>query len=558
MDPRPLTQRVRDDPRPAAVWLLGAAGLLAVEAGSIARAALEASAAAVEVGGSIASAVTEGGAGAAVVLGTVAIFVFALGTWLAPRLPRTPTTELEPPGSARAHRAIDATLVATGIGTIGAVAVLLGAADVVRAGGGLVRPLLEHVATMPTLTGRETIPNEGYRTPDGTWHGTFLGLSPAIAWALRACVVFVFAATWVVWAGVGYRWFRRCYRRAEWTPRDDVIRRLRYHRWGQFGMGVVFVFLTLSVFAHSLGPAPADQNLYEPFSHSIEYYDESTGGVETILVGDANLDSRSVGYEAENVGPMSYDEYDRFHPFGTLTDGKDLFTFLAHGARVSLAVGLLSVGLSAVLATVFSLISAYYRGLADLVLVVTGDTIMGIPRLLLLILCTVLLADTWLGGLYDGGVLLAVVLAATGWPYLWRAFRGPMLQIAEEEWVDAARSYGQSSHKTMQLHMLPYLVGYLLIYCSMVLGGVILAIAGLSFLGLGITAPTPEWGRAVDMGREYVATTSWHISFIPGVMVTLVVMGFNALGDSLRDAVDPKSDGGTTADAETSARGGGA
>ena len=86
--------------------------------------------------------------------------------------------------------------------------------------------------------------------------------------------------------------------------------------------------------------------------------------------------------------------------------------------------------------------------------------------------------------------------------------------------------------------MLPYLVGYLLIYSSLVLGGVILAIAGLSFLGLGITAPTPEWGRAVDLGREYVATTSWHISLIPGIMVTMVVMGFNAVGDALRDAIE--------------------
>ena len=89
------------------------------------------------------------------------------------------------------------------------------------------------------------------------------------------------------------------------------------------------------------------------------------------------------------------------------------------------------------------------------------------------------------------------------------------------------------------------------------LGGVILAIAGLSFLGLGITAPTPEWGRAVDLGREYVATTSWHISLIPGIMVTMVVMGFNAVGDALRDAVDPRSDTGATDASETESRGGG-
>ncbi|MFC7058557.1 ABC transporter permease [Halovenus salina] len=149
------------------------------------------------------------------------------------------------------------------------------------------------------------------------------------------------------------------------------------------------------------------------------------------------------------------------------------------------------------------------------------------------------------------------MLAATGWPFLWRAFRGPTLQIAEEDWVDAARSYGQSATGIMRLHMLPYLLGYLLIYSSLVLGGVILAVAGLSFLGLGITSPTPEWGRAVDLGREFVATESWHISLIPGVMVTLVVMGFNAVGDALRDAVDPQSDSSVADASETESRGGG-
>lgn len=321
-------------------------------------------------------------------------------------------------------------------------------------------------------------------------------------------------------------------------------------------MVVSVLFLTMALFAPSMGMAPADQAFTAPFSHEIQHFDEASGSVTSTVVGNANLQTPSEGTPTRNVGPMSYDQFDRFHPAGTLTNGKDLFTFLAHGARVSLIIGLLSIGTSAIIATVFSLLSAYYRGLVDLVLVVVGDTIMGVPRLLMLILLMVVLKDTWLGGLFNGGILLALILAATGWPFLWRSFRGPTLQIAEEEWVDAANSYGQSAAGIMRLHMLPYLVGYLLIYSSLILGGVILAIAGLSFLGFGITAPTPEWGRAVNMGRQYVATDSWHISLIPGVMITLVVMGFNAMGDALRDAVDPKSDEGGDA-TETAARGGG-
>ena len=109
----------------------------------------------------------------------------------------------------------------------------------------------------------------------------------------------------------------------------------------------------------------------------------------------------------------------------------------------------------------------------------------------------------------------------------------------------------------MRKHMFPYIVGYLLVYTSMTLGGIIIAVAGLTFLGLGITRPTPEWGRAINLGQQYVTTVSWHISFIPGIMIVLVVTAFNALGDGIRDAIDPQSEGGSDEGAEAAAAGGG-
>ena len=109
----------------------------------------------------------------------------------------------------------------------------------------------------------------------------------------------------------------------------------------------------------------------------------------------------------------------------------------------------------------------------------------------------------------------------------------------------------------MQKHMLPYVVGYLLIYASLTLGGIIIAVAGLSYLGLGITPPTPEWGRAISSGQPYVATASWHISLIPGIMITLIVVGFNAFGDGIRDALDPQSEGGEDTGGEAAVAGGG-
>jgi peptide/nickel transport system permease protein len=407
---------------------------------------------------------------------------------------------------------------------------------------------------LPTLLSRELIPNQGYQLPSGSWQGTFLGLSPAVAWTLRVVLIYTYAFAWVAWIWYGYLTFRRNYRFANWTPTDDRIDRLRDHRWGQFGFVVVFTFVMFAVFAPALGPTTVQQNLENPAGHSIKYWDAEAGARDEITVFSANSRSRSVG-PSGNVGPMSYDDYGRFHPFGTLPSGKDLFTFLVAGARISLIIGLLAVSLSSTIALVGALTSAYFKGRVDLGMVLLSDAVMSLPQLLLLIMLTVVLANTWVGNLYDGAFVLALIFAGTGWPYLWRSLRGPALQVSEREWIDAARSFGQSPVAIMRKHMLPYIVGYLLVYGSMSLGGAIIAIAGLSFLGLGVNPPTPEWGRAVDAGQDYVATQSWHISFIPGALITLVVTGFNALGDGVRDAIDPESE---SAGGEAAGRGGGA
>jgi peptide/nickel transport system permease protein len=409
---------------------------------------------------------------------------------------------------------------------------------------------------VPTLTARSRIPNAGHF--DGSqWVGTFAGWQPRDAWLLRVGVVYAYAAAVVVWCLVGYRWYRRHYRSADWTPRDDVVDRFRDHRWGQFGLVVVLAFLVLAAFAPTLGPTTVERNVADPFSHEVTYYDAGTGTVERTTVGSANRAAQSRGIPDRNVGPLTYDRFGRFHPFGTLPSGKDLFTFLAAGARVSLLVGLLAVGIAAGLAVVFALLSAYFGGLVDLAFVVGSDSVMSLPQLLLLLLLSVLLSDTWLGRLYSGGIVLALIYGATAWPFLWRALRGPALRVADREWIEAARSYGQRPTVTMRRHILPYVTGYLLVYGSMSLGGAVIAIAGLSFLGLGISPPTPEWGRAVNAGQQYVASHSWHVSLVPGVLITLVVTGFNALGDGIRDAIDPKTAGGS-GDTQTASTGGGA
>jgi peptide/nickel transport system permease protein len=404
--------------------------------------------------------------------------------------------------------------------------------------GSTVQQLSEGI---PTLLSRETMPNRGFHVPGEGWQGTFLGLSPKAVWSLRAVLVYAYGFVCLYWLWRGYLLYRNQYRTASWTPFDDVVRRFRGHRWGQFGLFVVLAFLLLAVFAPALSPTSLDRNVVDPYSHEVQYYDDTTDRVETITVGTANIDSTSQGIPDRNVGPFSYDRYDRFHPFGTLPSGQDLFTQVALGSRVSLFIGLMAILLSGTIAASLALVSAYYGGLVDLVIVLLSDATQSLPQLLVVIMLSVVLSQTWVAGLYNGGVLLALIFALTGWPSLWRAIRGPALQVSERTWVDAADSYGLSPRTTMRRHIFPYVVGYLLVYASMNLGGIIIGTAGLSFLGLGISSPTPEWGRLVNVGQPLLTTMSWHIAVIPGVLIVVVVTGFNALGDGVRDAIDAET-----------------
>ncbi|WP_254542960.1 ABC transporter permease [Halomarina pelagica] len=430
----------------------------------------------------------------------------------------------------------------------------------IQAAKGFLDGLRDAAVQIPTLLSRDLIPNQGYEVPGRGYVGTFLGLPPAIAWAIRFVLVYAYVFFFLYWIWKGYEVFVTHYRYADWTPRDDVVRRLRTHRWGQFGFVVVVLFVGLALFAPTLSPVTYQDDAIDPYGAELKYFDEEAGEVKTTNYGQANLATASTGgSNPENTVTIGeYDQYGRFHPLGTLpTPGGDMFTKLAYGARVSLFVGLLAIGISGFIAVAFGLLTAYYKGLADLSVVVVSDSIQAIPAILLLILMSVVFADHWLGDFYNGGLLIALVFGFIYWPGIWRLIRGPAMQVSEQEWVDAARSYGQRPTVTMRKHMLPYILGYLLVYASMTIGGVIITTSALSFLGIGINPPTPEWGQVVADGRGYVTTASWHIAFVPGILIVLVVTAFNALGDGIRDAIDPQSEGGGGAAEEAAVAGGG-
>lgn len=564
-DERTFRERIGANPRPALIWIAGFLVLLALEIGRVARGMIHVGSWTRRILGGVAdvpTTVTDNVAGSlGSAAGTVAAALVALlllaalavvVKWLF--VPVSLVGRLGLATGESRDELVERGLITAVLAVVAVLVVFTPVGTGVEAAVGWLTSALESVGSIQTLTQRETIPNQGYYL-DGSWEGTFLGLSPAWAWALRVLVIYIYAFVFAAWLWRGYSVFRDHYREADWTPRDDSVNRFRSHYWGILGLAIVFGFVVMAVFAPSLGPVTADANLYQPYEHEFEYVED--GSVESILHGTANIETRSQGGDS-NVGPMTYDDYDRWHPVGTTQDGKDFFTFLAFGARTSLVIGLTAIGLATLIAISLSLITAYYKGLIDILTIIASDTIISIPAFLLVLLFSVLFqqANHPIAEVYNGGLLLALIYSVVYWPGLWRSIRGPSLQVAEQEWVDAAKSYGQSPGMTMRKHMTPYIVSYIMIYASLLLGGIIIVTAALSFLGLGINPPTPEWGRAVAEGRSFVSTASWHISTIPGIMIVLVVTGFNALGDGIRDAIDPESDVGSGADAAAAGGGG--
>lgn len=258
-----------------------------------------------------------------------------------------------------------------------------------------------HQATeqIPVLFSRETFSNRGVQVPGEGWQGTFLGLSPATVWLLRLLLIYGYGFLCLYWLWRGYLLYRNRYRTASWTPFDDIVRRFGQHRWGQFGLLVVLSFLLLALFAPALSPTTLEQNAIDPYSNDLRYYDDTTGQIETVTIGTANIDSTSQGIPDRHIGPLSYDDYGRFHPFGTLPSGQDLFTQVALGSRISLFIGLLAISISAFIAVGLALVSAYYGGLVDLLVVLVSDATQSLPQLLVVIMLSVVLSQTWIAGL---------------------------------------------------------------------------------------------------------------------------------------------------------------
>jgi peptide/nickel transport system permease protein/oligopeptide transport system permease protein len=222
------------------------------------------------------------------------------------------------------------------------------------------------------------------------------------------------------------------------------------------------------------------------------------------------------------------------HPLGTDDLGRDMLGRLIYGARASLTVGVAAVLISVIIGLLFGALSGFYPGLADAVIMRVTDVFLAFPYILFCILILAMLPPSVRG---IGPVILSIGLL--GWPSFARLFRGSVLSVKENDYVDAGRAIGASDSRLIFRHILPNAIAPIIVYGTMSVGGAILTEAALSFLGLGIQPPGISWGRMISDGAAYL-TTNPSLVFWPGLAIIFTVISFTLLGDGLRDALDVK------------------
>ena len=222
--------------------------------------------------------------------------------------------------------------------------------------------------------------------------------------------------------------------------------------------------------------------------------------------------------------------------FGADDLGRDLFVRVLYGARTSLKIAILATGIELAIGVFLGILAGFRRGWIDTVVSRLVDLVLSIPLLLLGISL----------GIAVGGseTMVILLIAFFGWPYIARIVRGQTLSIRESQFIEAAHSLGASSRWIMFREILPNLVAPIIVYATLIIPTNIVAESALSFLGVGVQEPTASWGKMLDSSSELIAYgAAWWYMLYPGLALFITVLGFNLLGDGLRDALDPKTKG---------------
>ncbi len=273
-----------------------------------------------------------------------------------------------------------------------------------------------------------------------------------------------------------------------------LIRRFLKHRLAVFGLVVLLFLALLAVFAPSIAPYSFD-------------------GQDLSIIGQPQPPSSA-------------------HLMGTDQLGRDAFTRVLYGARISLMVGLFSALLATGLGTLIGALAGYYRGLIDTVLMRFTDVVLCIPLLPLVIVLS--------GILRPSVPLLICIVGGLSWMGTARLVRGQFLSLREREFVEASRALGGRDNRIMFRHILPNAVGPIIVSTTLSVGGAIMLESALSFLGLGVQPPTPTWGNLLNYASQWLTGAPW-LALFPGLMILITVLSVNFLGDGLRDAFDPRN-----------------
>lgn len=219
------------------------------------------------------------------------------------------------------------------------------------------------------------------------------------------------------------------------------------------------------------------------------------------------------------------------HPLGTDQFARDVLSRLLYGARISLLIGFVSVGISVTIGTLLGSVAGFVGGIVDGIVMRFVDMVISFPQLVLLV--TII-------ALFEPSIFLIVaVLGLTLWPSTARIVRAEVLSLREREFVQAARALGYSRRRIVLRHLIPNALAPVIVAATLGIGQTIVLEAGLSFLGLGVQPPTPSWGTMVADGRN-VLLDAWWLSTFPGIAIVFTVLSFNLVGDGLRDALDPR------------------
>lgn len=232
-------------------------------------------------------------------------------------------------------------------------------------------------------------------------------------------------------------------------------------------------------------------------------------------------------YDALNAGPSAQ------HWFGVDSLGRDIFSRILMGTRISLEAGFVSVIIGAIIGTMLGLLAGYYEGWWDRIVMRISDVLFAFPGILLAIGIVAILGN--------GMINVIFAVAVFSIPAFARLVRGNTLMLKHLTYVEAARSIGASDWTIIMRHILPGTISSIVVYFSMRIGTSIITAASLSFLGLGAQPPTPEWGAMLNEARADMVTAP-HVAIFPSLAIFLTVLAFNLLGDGLRDALDPKID----------------